>query len=121
MPESKIPRDDAEAALAARRELGHEFEPAIVDSFVDRLETVIEERVAAEVQRRVGSPELQKLRQKAQSEHSSQSLALGIVSMALAIPLTAIVGGMAGPGGIVLVWVSIVLINLSFNFANRRR
>ena len=49
-----IPRDEAEAALAARQELGRDYEPPVVDSFVDRLDKVIDARVAEQVERAGG-------------------------------------------------------------------
>ena len=38
--------------LEARRELGKEYEPALVESFIQRLNQVIDARVAAGTQRR---------------------------------------------------------------------
>jgi hypothetical protein len=36
--EDIVPRDELRAALAARKELGEEMEPALVDAFVERIE-----------------------------------------------------------------------------------
>lgn len=115
-----IPRDDAEAALQARLELGKEYEPEIVQSFVERLDDVIQKRVADELSRRGESAELAKQQRKAESERSGQSLALAIVSMALAIPLTAIASEQA-IGLVVLVWFAIILINVTFTIGRRIR
>lgn len=112
-----IPRDEAEAALEARRDLGADYEPALVESFVDRLDGVIERRVAEAVERQAG---LAKQARKQQSERSGQSLALGIVSMALAIPLLAITSEAAGATGMILVLVTIAVINVAFALSNRR-
>lgn len=115
-----IPRDDAEAALAARRDLGKDYEPAIVESFVEQLDEIIKKRVAEEVEQRGESAKLAKEQRKAESERSGQSLALAIVSMALAIPLTAIASEMS-TAMVALVWVAIVLINITFTIGRRLR
>lgn len=117
---TNIPRDDAEAALQARRDLGEDYEPAVVESFVERLDEVIKKRVAEEVDRHGDSAQLAKERRKADSERSGQSLALAIVSMALAIPLTAIASDVSA-GMVVLVWVAILLINITFAIGRRLR
>ena len=46
-PTQDLPRDDIQAALEARRDLGLEMEPAVVDAFVERMERAIEARVDA--------------------------------------------------------------------------
>jgi hypothetical protein len=43
---SGVPRSELEAAVEARKELGPEYEQAIVDSLADRLEREIERRVS---------------------------------------------------------------------------
>jgi hypothetical protein len=101
-----IERDEVHAAIEARRELGQELEPAIIDSFVER----IEKRLA----------DLEKTRQpvRRQSSGDDKTLALAIVSMAVAIPLTAIGVTQAGLVGLAIVWIGIVLVNLAY--ARRR-
>ena len=41
----ELPRDELEAAIAARRELGRAHEPEVVDSFLARIEKQIDARV----------------------------------------------------------------------------
>ena len=80
-----VPRDELQAAIEARKELGEELEPAVIDSFVERIERRLTER-SAENERA-----LQKRR-----EHQKE-MVLG--SMALSIPLffgAAIFTGLAG-------------------------
>lgn len=88
-------REELQAALAARRELGQEYEPALVDSFLERVEKQLELR-----SRRVGQPE----------HRMVTPLILG--SLGLAIPLLAIAGAAAGLAGIALVCVAIVSVNV---------
>ena len=39
-----VPRDELEAAIEARKELGSELEPAVIDAFVERIERRLAER-----------------------------------------------------------------------------
>jgi hypothetical protein len=36
--EELVPRDELRAAIEARKELGEDMEPAVIESFVDRIE-----------------------------------------------------------------------------------
>jgi hypothetical protein len=96
-------RDELHAAIEARRELGADYEPQLVESFLERIEKRLEERVPAQPLRR-------------DSERPAVTpLVLG--SLGLSIPLIAIAGGTAGLPGVALVCLAIVLVNL---FAMRR-
>jgi hypothetical protein len=120
MPEREIPRDEAEAALQTRLELGREYEPAIVDSFVDRIDRAIEQRVSEEVARRVrGADETVNAQARAATERSKFSLALAIVSLGISIPLTAISAALIGMSAVIFVWVAIVMVNLIFALGSR--
>jgi hypothetical protein len=98
-----IERDEVRAAIEARRELGQELEPELIDAFVERIERRLDE---------IGTA-----RQPARHERSGddKTLALGIVSLAVAIPLTAIGVTQAGLVGLVIVWIGIVLVNLAYS------
>lgn len=120
--ERELPRDELEAALAARQELGEVYEAAIVESFADRLDKLIAQRVADEVAQHVESADAAaKVEANAASDRNGKALGLAIVSMALAIPLTSIAGGDGNDEGIYLVLIAIVLINIAFNLGSMRR
>jgi hypothetical protein len=119
-----IPRDEAEAALAARRELGPDFEDAVVESFTDKLDETIERRVEAEVERRLGSPEQQRRQSQAAGEETNKAFVLALASLGLSIPLLGVVansGERTGTLGVVLVLATVILVNLAFNLARFRR
>lgn len=106
---------DLRAALEARRELGAEYEPALVEGFIERLEQTIDARVDARVaESRRATPE--------ESGLDGNQLALGIVTTACAIPLTAIVAVAAGGGvlGAIIVWIGIAIINVAAALSKRR-
>ena len=90
-------REELQAALDARRELGREYEPQIIDAFLERIEKRLEERTARPVVRHE------------REHHAITPLVLG--SLGLAIPLMGIAGAAAGLGGVALVCLAIVLVN----------
>jgi hypothetical protein len=103
--EQHLPRDELRATIDARRDLGPEYESALVESFLERIDATIEQRVQAEVGRRVP--------QAKPSGSSGEVIWLALGSMGLGIPLTAIASEKAGTVGLLLVWIGIVLVNLA--------
>jgi hypothetical protein len=87
--EDLVPRDELRATIEARKELGDDMEPALVDAFVERIEKRIAERQ--------GESE-QSLRRK--REHQKE-MVLG--AMALSIPLFAMAAIFTGLAGVIVV------------------
>lgn len=99
------------AAVEARRELGPEYEPALVESFLDRLDESIDRRVESRLAERAPA------RPARRGGIDGGQLAMGIVSVALGIPLTAITLLAAGSlVAMVIVWVGIVIVNIAVDF-----
>jgi hypothetical protein len=98
-------RAELEAAIAARRELGEELEPHVIDSFVGRIERRIDQRI----DERLG-PHLA----KRQSRSDDKQFVMGLVSLGIAIPLTAIAISNGGLVALAIVWIGIVLVNVAF-------
>jgi hypothetical protein len=92
-------RDELEAAIAARRELGPTHEDELVESFLARIERRLEERRPAAPERR--------------ERPGDQSVRLAVISLALGIPLTAIASSNAGLAAVIVVWIGIVLVNVA--------
>jgi hypothetical protein len=102
--------DDLRAAAAADRELGRDFEPAVLDSFVERLGREIDARVDARLaQRRAPTIDLAGL-----------VLALGSLGIALGIPgaMHDKFGGFLTFAMTVFGWLVILAINVAY--ARRR-
>lgn len=95
-----VPRDELQAAIDARRELGPEHEPELVDAFVARVERQLAERL-----REDALPA-----RRDERERDQRRLALALVSLGIAIPLTGIASG-EGLLALVVVWSGIVLVN----------
>jgi hypothetical protein len=82
-------RDEVQAAIEARKELGAEMEPALVDSFVERIERRLDERTA-ERERAL----------KRKREHQKELL-LG--AMGISVPLLALAAIFTGLAGVLVV------------------
>ncbi|MEU1392516.1 MULTISPECIES: hypothetical protein [unclassified Nonomuraea] len=117
MPEMRPIRDDLQATLDARRDLGPDYEAALVESFVERLDATIAARVQAELDGHGLAPA--KPRQRQNSGAAMIPIALG--SMGLGIPLTAIAAGNSGLVGLTITWLAIVAINVAAAVAVMRR
>jgi hypothetical protein len=96
-----VEREDIEATVEARRELGGEMEPHLIDSFVDRIEKRIDERATST--------------NPAQRHGREGSFALALASLIFAIPITAIAATHGGITAMVVVWIGIVLLNAVYN------
>jgi len=90
--------------VEARRELGEEMEPAVIDAFLDRVEAAAEARAA----------ERRPARQPS-SDGRAERLALSIISLGTGIPITAIAAEQGGVVGMLVVWAGIVGVNFSFS------
>jgi hypothetical protein len=106
---------DLEATVAARRELDPGYEPALVESFLDRVEEQVERRVEAELAehgRRVW----------AETPDTGQTLALAVVTLVAGVPATAIaLGAYDGIAALVVVWAGLVGVNGVFAWSRRPR
>ena len=118
MAENKPTRDDLVAAIGARRELGPEYEDAVLDSFLARLENQIEARVDARVSQRLGQSPAASA--ESQSGRSDPGLVLGVWSVIAGIPVTAIATGNEGVVGLVVAWAGIATVNLAHALRRRR-
>ncbi|MFI6290778.1 hypothetical protein ACIBEJ_04295 [Nonomuraea sp. NPDC050790] len=99
-------RDELQATLDARRDLGPEYEQALVESFVERLDATIAARVRAELDAHGARPG------KQHKSNTSTMVPIALGSLGLSIPLTAIAGSAAGPAGLGMVWLMIIVVNI---------
>lgn len=95
MSESGV-RQELDAALEARRELGPAMEPAVVDAFVERIEQRLAERGVAEE------------RALKRARDHQKEMVLG--SMAISVPIFAIAAVFTGLPGVVAVCVALAVI-----------
>jgi hypothetical protein len=97
--EELVPRDELRATIEARKELGGEMEPALIEAFVDRIEKELAQRQRQSEQ---------SLRRK--REHQ-EGMVLG--SMALAIPLLLIAAIFTGLAGVIVVCGALAVIAIT--------
>jgi hypothetical protein len=98
---ARAEREELEAALEARRELGEEMEPEVIDAFLDR----IEQRAAARAREQAPA------RRTATRRPDWSAFALAIASLGIAIPLSE----KTDFAGEFLMWLAIVAVNLAYN------
>lgn len=121
---------ELDATLRARRELGEEYEPALVDSFLEKVGTRIDAAVEQQVRRQLAERQTWQARESRSARESDswgERFGFALVSLVLAVPLSAI-GGLAGLPGLAATWAGIVGVNVvqaaRFNpdlFAGHRR
>ena len=99
MSEELVPRDELRATIEARKELGAEAEPALIDAFVDRIEKELSKRQRESEQ---------SLRRKRKHQ---QEMVLG--SMALAIPLLGVAAAFTGVAGVIVVCGALAVIAIA--------
>jgi hypothetical protein len=96
MSEELVPTDELRATIEARKELGTEMEPALVDAFVERIEKELAARQRESEQ---------SLRRK--REHQKE-MVLG--AMALSIPLLLVAAVFTGLAGVIVVCGALAVI-----------
>jgi hypothetical protein len=107
--------EEIRAAAHIHRELGPDYDKAVVESFLERLGPEIDARVDARVAREL---EARDPRPRGKASMSPAGMALG--SIALGIPITAIVATSGdhpvGFAGVLVVWLAIAVINVAYAF-----
>jgi hypothetical protein len=113
-------RKDLRAAVAARQELGQEYEDAIIDSFLEKLDAREALRHGREAEVRREDQVLEAMGLKRREGADPGGLALAIISVVAAIPITAIGADMLGLPGLIVCWAGLVGINFARTLGNRR-
>ncbi|MEU6096486.1 hypothetical protein [Streptomyces sp. NPDC047079] len=107
-------KKELDATLQARRELGEEYESALVESFLEKVDQRIDGAVDRRLRRQLAEQQMVAARD-ARSPRATDSwgerFGFGIVSLVLAIPLSAIGGSAGRLPGLLITWVGIVGVN----------
>ena len=96
--EELVPRDEAQATLRARRELGPEYEDELVEAFAEKVERSLAKR--------------SKRGLESDRDRRGISLVAALVSLGAGIPITAIALLNGGLPALAIVWAGIVLVNV---------
>ena len=107
-------REEVRVHVAARKELGPEYEDNVVESLVQKVEKALNARMDtknAQARASVGR----------QSARSVNPLGLLAICMCLGIPLTAVAGGLGGLPGIISVWGAVGFLVIYFHHGAHQR
>ncbi|MFI7698859.1 hypothetical protein [Nonomuraea sp. NPDC049480] len=104
--------DELKAAVSARRDLGPEFEDAIVESFLDKMGKEVDRRVDERLAQ--AAP---KAAVRGGPPPDGHRLALAIVSLSLGTlaTLALVFSGEERAGYLVWIWIAIIVVNVVFN------
>ncbi|MEV5428645.1 hypothetical protein [Streptomyces sp. NPDC052701] len=108
-------KKELDATLRARGELGEEYESALVDSFLEKVEQRIDGAVERRVRRQLAEQQMTVARDSRAPRATDtwgERFGFGIVSLVLAVPLSAIGGGVADLPGLLAAWAGIVGVNV---------
>ena len=108
-------KKELHASLQARRELGEDYESALVDSFLEKVDQRIDGAVERRVRRQLAEQQMQAARDSRSprvTDSWGERFGFGIVSLVLAVPLSAIGAGTARLPGLLVAWAGIVGVNL---------
>ncbi|MEU6879231.1 hypothetical protein [Streptomyces sp. NPDC046712] len=116
-------KSELDATLHARRELGTEYEAALVESFLGKVEERLDATLDRQVRRRLAEQQVAVARggRPAGSgvEGFGERFGFGIISLILAIPLSAIAVSQANLEGLIVAWLGIVGVNAVHAFRDR--
>ena len=107
-------KKELDATLQARRELGEEYESALVDSFLEKVDQRIDGAVERGVRRQMAEQQMVVARGSRSPQTTDtwgERFGFGIVSLVLAVPLSAIAGGISGLPGLLVAWAGVVGVN----------
>jgi hypothetical protein len=108
--------DEIRAAAETHRDLGPDYQPAVIESFLEKVGREIDARVDARVAAQQQMPAAPAKRAAAREP---SAFVLAVVSMAFGIPLTAIVAvagsNPVGLGGVLVIWLAIAVINVAYS------
>ncbi|MCG7523706.1 hypothetical protein MHW47_04495 [Streptomyces sp. OfavH-34-F] len=115
---------ELKATLQARGELGADYDSALVESFLEKVEQRLDATLDRRVRRHLAEERTAAARGGRTPDHPNGSFGerfgFGIVSLVLAVPLSAIGVANAGIGGLVVAWLGIVGVNM-FQTGHGRR
>ncbi|TXS36221.1 hypothetical protein [Streptomyces sp. OR43] len=114
-PDTEL-KKELKATLEARSELGAEYDSALVDSFLEKVEQRLDGTLDRRVRRHLAEQQISVARGARAPQlplgNFGERFGFGIISLILAIPLSAIGVANAGIEGLVVAWLGIVGVNV---------
>jgi hypothetical protein len=117
---SSLTPDEIRAAAETHRELGPDYQAAVIDSFLDKVGKEIDGRV----DQRMTAYAAYARPPLAKPPRGRSPMALAVVSLSLGIPLSGIALGVprsdvARLVALIVIWAAITAINLSYSFGGK--
>ncbi|MGW7431919.1 hypothetical protein ACWGIN_20510 [Streptomyces sp. NPDC054861] len=116
-------KNELDATLHARRELGAEYEAALIESFLGKVEESLDATIDRQVRRRLAEQRTESVRggraPAAGVEGFGERFGFGIISLIVAVPLSAIAAHQAQLEGLIVTWLGIVGVNFVHAFRGR--
>lgn len=114
-------RTELDATLQARRELGTEYESALIESFLGKVEQRLDATIDRQVRRQLaesrmvvargGRPAARGEGVGSGAEGFGERFGFAIITLILAVPLSAIAANQADLEGLIVTWLGIVGVN----------
>lgn len=107
-------KNELDATLHARSELGSDYESALVESFLEKVEQRLDTTLDRRVRRHLAEQQVSVARGARQPQPLGgfgERFGFGIISLVLAIPLSAIAAAAAHTQGLVIAWLGILGVN----------
>ncbi|KOV98841.1 hypothetical protein [Streptomyces sp. NRRL B-3648] len=105
---------DLDATVRARRELGDDYDTALVESFLEKVGQRIDDTVDRRVRRQLAERQVETARESRRpgpADSWGERYGFALITLVLAIPLSSIAGAFAGMSGMVVAWFGIVGVN----------
>ncbi|OIJ87388.1 hypothetical protein [Streptomyces colonosanans] len=107
-------KKELDASLQARRELGEEYDSALVESFLEKVDQRIDSTIDRRVRRQLAEQQMvvaRGTRSPRATDSWAERFGFGVVSLVLAIPLSAIGAAAGHLSGLLVTWAGIVGVN----------
>jgi peptidoglycan/LPS O-acetylase OafA/YrhL len=115
---SSLSSEEIRAAAEIHRELGPDYQSAVIESFLDRVDREIDARVEARIAAGLGASGPRAESRPGRPPRHGQPTVIALGSMVLGIPVSAIAAASgahpAGFWGLLVVWVAIAAINIAY-------
>ena len=106
-------KSDLKATVRTAQELGPDYESDLIDGFLQRLDSRLDAQVATRVRRELDREAAGPAEARGRRERRGFGTRFHYFSLVAAIPLTGIAAGQDGIGGLVVVWLGIVGVNVA--------
>lgn len=118
MNTSSLTSEEIRAAAEIHRELGPDYQSAVIESFLDRVDREIDARVEARIAAGLGASGPRTESRPVRLPRHGQPTMIALGSMVLGIPLSAVAVASgahpAGFWGLLVVWAAIAAINIAY-------